>query len=56
MKAKNTNPNIKCKNCKHTHIGTVGDLGINEDETGLDRLLMCSECDCENFKGGGVRV
>ncbi len=56
MKPKNTNPKYKCKNCGHTHIGLVGDLGVNDDETGQDRLPMCSDCDCENFKNGKIKV
>ncbi len=56
MKPKNTNPKYNCKNCGHTHIGLVGDLGRNNDETGQYRLSMCSDCYCENFKNGKIKV
>ncbi len=56
MKAKNTNKKYKCENCEHTHIGYVGDLGENNDKSGYDRLPMCSECDCENWKHKVVKV
>ena len=56
MKRKNINKKYKCKNCGHTHIVYVGDLGENDDEPGYDRFTECSECDCENWKNGVIKV
>jgi len=42
---------VLCK-CGHDHIGWVGDLGSNDDESGWDRIPECIEtgCDCEHYE------